>query len=172
MMCVNARVFEFDFNEECGVVLDQGGQMLTQIRTAINKPFDLKNFYILFTVAVVLLLVPIIVISIISRSSLLCKPAQLRFAGDLASGEGKVYEFVYKGSNACTLQISPKAGSNDEVSLWIYKPDKSIELIDLSNGTSNGGMIEAEGEKGTYRISLRNNNSSKTQYQLKVSVSE
>ncbi|HEX7456330.1 MAG TPA: hypothetical protein VF303_02595 [Candidatus Nanoarchaeia archaeon] len=146
--------------------------MLSQMRNAINNPFDLRNFYVLFVVAVILLLVPIIVISIISRASLMCKPAQLRFAGDLASGEGKVYEFIYNGSNSCNLQISPKAASNEEVSLWIYKPDKSIEVVDLSTMTSSGSVIKAEGEKGTYRISLRNKNSSKTQYQLRVSVSE
>ncbi len=144
--------------------------MLSQLRTAINNPFNFKNLYLLFLVGVVLLIVPLISISLMSRSSLLCKPFQISLSGNLASGEGKIYEFSYNGSNTCTLTISPNMGQGKNVSLWLYKPDKTIEVIEVSNLAVNGGKIETNGEKGRYRLSLRNKNKSSAGYELQVSV--
>lgn len=144
--------------------------MLSKLRIAIKNPFDLRNFYLLFLVAVVLLLIPTIIIGLISKDSVQCKPFQLRFHGDLGSGKGKVYQFSYSGPNSCKLTISPNNIASEEMSLWIYKPDKSIEVVDLSTLDGNGGSVITKGTNGTYKLSVRNKNSSSTEYQLIVSV--
>ena len=144
--------------------------MLNLIRTAANNPFDLRNFYLLFLVGVVFLVVPLISISLISQSSLVCKPFQIKFSGNLASGEGKTYEFSYNGPNTCTLTIYPKMGLDKNLSLWLYKPDKTIEVVEMSSLAETGGKIETDGERGRYRLSLRNKNKSAAGYELAVRV--
>ena len=144
--------------------------MLTQLRAAVNNPFDLRNFYLLFLVGVGFLVVPLISISLISQSSLLCKPFQIKFSGNLASGEGKIYEFSYNGPNTCTLTIYPKTGLDKNLSLWLYKPNKTIEVVETSSLATNGGKIETDGDTGRYRLSLRNKNRSVAGYELDVRV--
>lgn len=144
--------------------------MLTQLRAAVNNPFDLRNFYLLFLAGTGFLVVPLISISLISQSSLLCKPFQIKFSGNLASGEGKIYEFSYNGPTTCTLTIYPKTGLDKNLSLWLYKPNKTIEVVETSSLATNGGKIETDGDTGRYRLSLRNKNRSVAGYELDVRV--
>jgi hypothetical protein len=146
--------------------------MLSKLRHAIKNPFDLKNFYLLFLVAVILLLVPTIIVELASKEFPTCKPSQLRFNGDLASGKGDVYQFTYSGPNSCKLMISPNDMEEDEMSLWVYKPDRSIDVVDLSTSSGDQDSVVTSGNQGTYQLSIRNKDSSKTQYQLNVTVLE
>ena len=144
--------------------------MWLKFKAAIKNPFEVRNFYLLFLVAFVLLFIPTLVIGLISRDSMQCKPSRLRFHSDLESGKGEIYQFTYNGSDSCKLAIAPNNVGFDKMSLWIYKPDKSIEVVDLSTLTSSGGSVVTKGDQGTYRLSVRNKDSSKIDYQLNVSV--
>ena len=144
--------------------------MWSKLHTAIKNPFDLRHFYLLFLATVVLLLIPTIIVGLISKDLVQCKPFQLKFHGDLGSGKGKVYQFSYSGPNSCKLKISPDNIASEKMSLWIYKPDKSIDVVDLSTLDGNGGSVVTKGKNGTYKLSVRNNDSLSTEYQLIVSV--
>ena len=143
--------------------------MWSKFEAAIKNPFEVRNFYILFLVVFVLLFIPTLVIGLISKDSMQCKPFHLGFHGDLESGKGEVYQFTYKGSDSCKLLIS-RNNMDDEMSLWVYKPDKSIDVVDLSTLISKGGSVVTAGKNGTYKLSIRNKDSSKIDYQLNVSV--
>jgi hypothetical protein len=142
----------------------------SKFEAAIKNPFEVRNFYLLFLVAFVLLFIPALVIGLISRDSMQCKPYQLRFHGDLGSGKGKVYQFTYNGPASCKLKISPDNVASEDMSLWVYKPDKSIDVVDLSTLTSKGSSVVTAGKNGTYKLSVRNKDSSEVEYQLSVSV--
>ncbi|OGY26322.1 MAG: hypothetical protein A2Z24_00245 [Candidatus Woykebacteria bacterium RBG_16_44_10] len=144
--------------------------MLNLLRTAVNNPFDLRHFYLLFLVGVVFLVTPLIAISLISQSALVCKPFQIKLAGNLASGEGKIYEFSYNGPNSCTIAIYPRTGLNKNLTLWLYKPDKTIEVVETSSLADSDGKIVTDGERGRYRLSLRNKNKGVAGYELAVRV--
>jgi len=102
----------------------------------------------------------------------LCDPAQLKFSGNLASGEGEVYEFTYKGTHACNIVISPQWKPSGKTSLWVYKPDKTAVVADSSNVSKNTGSILTSGNKGTYRLSVHNKDSSSIDFQLLVSLAK
>jgi hypothetical protein len=142
----------------------------SKFEAAIKKPFEVRNFYLLFLVAFVLLFIPTLVISLISRDSVQCKLSQQRFHGDLGSGKGEVYQFTYNGPDSCKLRISPGNIASEDMSLWVYKPDKSIDVVDFSTLASKGGSVLTAGKNGTYKLSVRNKDSSKIDYQLNVSV--
>jgi len=146
--------------------------VLAQIRKAVNNPFDFRNFYILFIVAVVLLLIPIIIISFVARSSMICKPYRVDLKGDLSSGERKIHEFNYSGSNSCKVAILPKLSSGRALSLWIYKPNNDIEVIDISNSKNNSELITTGSSNGRYRVSIQNKSALRATYQLIIGVIE
>ena len=146
--------------------------MLAELRTALNNPFTIKNFYTLFMVTTGLLLLGIASITVYTRSVSFCQPFQLRFNGNLDSGKGKVYQFTYNGPSSCKLVITPKMKPQEDMSLWIYKPDKSIEVVDLPAVNTKEAVIKTDGNQGTYKLSLRNNDNSKNEYELKILVSE
>jgi hypothetical protein len=68
--------------------------------------------------------------------------------------------------------ISPNDMEEDEMSLWVYKPDRSIDVVDLSTSSGDQDSVVTSGNQGTYQLSIRNKDSSKTQYQLNVTVLE
>lgn len=146
-------------------------EAISEIRAAVNNPFSLKHFYILFVVAASLLLLTITSITLRSKTFFICKPFQLRFSGGLEGGKGKIYQFSYGGPDSCKIVVSPTVDSAKDLSLWVYKPDKSIQVIDLSSLDTNKSSIKTDGENGTYKLSIRNKDKTKSEYELQVFVS-
>ncbi|OGY25674.1 MAG: hypothetical protein A2Z11_04435 [Candidatus Woykebacteria bacterium RBG_16_43_9] len=143
-----------------------GDLVLNELRTAINNPLDFKNFYVFFVVAYLLLFIPLLIIATSLRNYSSCNSATMSLSENIPSRNGKIFEFTYSGKSSCIILVSPRWNRTKQLSMWLYNPDKSIESLE----PTGNNLTFSKADRGTYRVSVHNDEDSSVNFQLKVSA--
>lgn len=148
-------------------------------KKAIKKPLQPKNFFVLFVMFFIVLIIGLTIILITER--IFTKPKLLtgckaesskKISGRISSTQDAVYQFNLEENPNCRLFLSLSWDHKDKsTSVWVYKPDGTIDIIEplldqaTANFVKNGPL-----EKGKWRLVLKTKDNSALGYSGQISL--
>jgi hypothetical protein len=142
--------------------------VLKELRATVNNPLDLKNFPVFFAAIYLIIFLPYLLIETSPRNRSACESSLAQFSEIIPSGKGKIFEFVYSSEQPCNISILPQWGTASNLSIWLYKPDRTVESTQPYD--SNGKTLTFSGtEQGVYRLSVHNEEDTSVNFNLKIS---
>lgn len=110
-------------------------------KKAVQNPFHISNFFVLFTTVFLLLIVGLSLISVLGRlssqirSNTACDSTQnKKISGNALNTGDTVYHLNYAGNSSCFLSISLTWEKEQEaVALWVYNPNGKIDIVKPEN---------------------------------------
>jgi len=140
--------------------------MRKQINKAVEKHYSLGKFFIYTTLVAFLMLGSLIIVEVSDRFFSECKTSRTKLTGNINPGLSKAYEINYQGGTNCYLIILPSESTGAEISLWFYKPNGEIRVMNGSELLEDGALVLKNVPQGKYRISIHNKNIGAVDYNL------
>ena len=147
-----------------------------ELKESVKNPLEMKNFYVLFVTAFVLLLLPLTVIGITAQRSFFVSarnscavPIERSFSGAASKTSDGVHEFNIKGEN-CSLAAWVNGSTNADLSLWVYEPNGKIHVVDDNKNKDYEFLYVPEPvDDGLYRLAIKLKSNNPSNYTATVS---
>jgi hypothetical protein len=134
-----------------------------------HKLSDTHYLYTLFLLLVASALILVISIRLLVGNVIIDKNS-ISFFGKLKPSLSKAYEFNNPSDGTNNLVILPEWQPQTQISIWLYRPNKTAEVFDFTELTAERAIVLKKAASGTYRLSIKNGSGSEVDYNIKITV--
>jgi len=134
-----------------------------------HKLSNTQYLYTLFLLLVAAALILVISIRLLVGNVIIDKNS-VSFFGKLKPNLSKAYEFNNSNTGVYNLVILPEWQPQTQISIWLYRPNKTVEVFDFTELTTGRAIVLKKADSGTYRLSIKNGSGSEVGYNIKITV--
>ena len=108
-------------------------RVLSRVYKETRKLSGSQYLYIIFPILVTSVLILLVSLKLLVGGFESLDQGGIKFSGRIKPNFSKAYEFNYQKGGISNLFIKPSWQPESKISIWVYHPDKTVEVLILQN---------------------------------------